>query len=76
MKFTAAQLKKWQADPAHFVETQLIDPVTSKPFVLLPAERDFIAHAFKIILRLADCSTRSKFSRAHVKAGRRDSLPS
>lgn len=48
MKFTAAQLKKWQADPARFVETQLIDPVTGKPFVLLPAEREFIAHAFKI----------------------------
>jgi hypothetical protein len=36
----------WRADPAHFIETQLVDPETSRPFVLLPAERAFIAHAF------------------------------
>jgi phage terminase large subunit-like protein len=48
MKFTAAQLKKWQADPARFIETQLVDPVTNKPFVLLPAEREFIDRAFQI----------------------------
>ncbi len=48
MKITPPQLKKWQQSPANFIETQLIDPVTGKPFVLLPAERAFIEHAFQI----------------------------
>src|SRR5271168_4792752 len=48
MKFTAAQLKRWQQSPADFIETQLVDPVTNKPFVLLPAERAFIERAFEI----------------------------
>ena len=48
MKFTPTQLKAWQRDPAAFIETQLIDPITNKPFVLLPAERAFIKHAFEI----------------------------
>ena len=48
MRFTAAQLKRWQRDPCAFIETQLVDPVTNKPFVLLPAERAFIERAFQI----------------------------
>jgi phage terminase large subunit-like protein len=47
MKFTA-QLKRWQQSPADFIETQLVDPVTSRPFTLLPAERAFIERAFEI----------------------------
>jgi phage terminase large subunit-like protein len=47
-KPTVAQLKKWQSDPTVFIETQLIDPVTLKPFQLLPAQRAFIEHAFRI----------------------------
>ena len=48
MKFSAAQLRKWQRSPAGFIETQLVDPVTNKPFVLLPAERAFIDRAFQV----------------------------
>ena len=48
MKPTAAQLTRWRRDPGAFIETQLVDPVTNKPFILLPAERAFIEHAFKI----------------------------
>ena len=48
MKITASQLARWQADPALFIETQLIDPMTNKPYVLLPSQREFIKYAFKI----------------------------
>jgi Phage Terminase len=37
---------RWRADPASFIE-QLINPDTGKPFVLFPAERTFLQHAFK-----------------------------
>jgi phage terminase large subunit-like protein len=40
-------LKRWQRDPASFIEQVLRNPETGKPFVLLPAERSFIEHAFK-----------------------------
>ena len=40
-------LARWKASPEAFIETALIDPVTDKPFVLLPAERDFLQYAFK-----------------------------
>jgi phage terminase large subunit-like protein len=48
MNFTPAQMKRWQQSPADFIETQLVDPVTNKSFVLLPAERAFIEHAFQV----------------------------
>jgi hypothetical protein len=48
MKLTALQLDRYRRDAAAFIETQLIDPITNKPFVLLPAERAFVEHAFKI----------------------------
>jgi hypothetical protein len=40
-------LARWQADPAAFIETVLYDPETGRPFVLLPAEREFLKHAFR-----------------------------
>ena len=36
------------SSPIEFIETVLHDPETGKPFVLLPAERDFLAHAFAL----------------------------
>jgi phage terminase large subunit-like protein len=41
-------LKRWRADPVSFIEEVLIDPETNRPFVLLAAERDFLALAFRI----------------------------
>lgn len=39
-------LKRYRADVCGFIETVLIDPETGKPFKLLPAEREFLKHAF------------------------------
>jgi hypothetical protein len=39
-------LARWRADPIGFIAQVLIDPETNKPFVLLDAERAFLAHAF------------------------------
>jgi phage terminase large subunit-like protein len=48
MKPTAhRKLKRWQSSPIEFIETVLHDPESGAPFVLLPAERDFLAHAFQ-----------------------------
>jgi phage terminase large subunit-like protein len=43
----ANNLNKWRANPASFIESLLYDPETSRQFKLLPAERDFLAHAFQ-----------------------------
>jgi phage terminase large subunit-like protein len=40
-------LQRWRRDPTLFIEQCLIDPDTNRPFVLLPAEREFFKHAFK-----------------------------
>jgi phage terminase large subunit-like protein len=40
-------MARWRADPAAFIETVLHDPETDKPFVLLPAEKEFLKHAFR-----------------------------
>ena len=40
-------LSRWRANPIAFIEECLVDPETRRPFVLLPAERAFLAHAFK-----------------------------
>jgi hypothetical protein len=40
-------LSRWRADPVAFIETVLYDPETNAPFVLLDAERQFLAHAFR-----------------------------
>src|SRR4029077_4775489 len=43
----ANKLDRWRNDHVAFIETVLHDPETGKPFVLLDAERDFLAHAFR-----------------------------
>jgi len=43
-----SSIDHWRSDPVQFIETVLHDPETGKPFKLLPAERDFLAHAFKL----------------------------
>ena len=43
-----SRLDRWRADRISFIETVLHDPETGKPFELLDAERDFLAHAFEI----------------------------
>ena len=45
--FTPQSLQRWRANPTAFVEEVLIDPATNQPFVLLPAEREFLRHCFK-----------------------------
>src|SRR2546429_4043414 len=46
-QLTPTSLARWRNSPALFIETVLINPETGKPFGLLPAERAFLAHAFK-----------------------------
>ena len=48
MKLTAKQIDRYRLDPAAFIEERLIDPITNRPFVLLPAERAFVKLAFEI----------------------------
>jgi phage terminase large subunit-like protein len=40
-------LKRWQRQPLSFITEILRDPETGKPFVLLPAERAFLDHAYQ-----------------------------
>ena len=40
-------MQRWRDAPVSFVEEVLIDPETNRPFVLLPAEREFLKHAFR-----------------------------
>ena len=44
----ATPLRQWRSAPIDFIESQLFDPETQRPFVLLPAERAFLEHAFKL----------------------------
>ena len=46
--FDHTVLARWCADPIDFIETVLFDPETNRPFKLLPAERDFLEHAFAL----------------------------
>jgi phage terminase large subunit-like protein len=46
--FDAATIPRWRKAPISFVEEVLHDPETGKPYVLLPAERAFLAHAFQM----------------------------
>ena len=41
-------LERWQRDPIAFIETVLHNPETGAPFVLLDAEKQFLAHSFKL----------------------------
>jgi len=44
----ARSLARWRRHPAKFIEEVLRDPETAgKPFRLLPAEREFLKHAFR-----------------------------
>ena len=45
---TTDKFERWRSFPIEFIEEALIDPETGLPFVLLPAERDFLTHAFKL----------------------------
>jgi phage terminase large subunit-like protein len=47
VSLTPAALARWRSEPCSFIEEVLHDPETGKPFVLLPAERDFLGLAFK-----------------------------
>jgi phage terminase large subunit-like protein len=47
-QLSARSLVHWRAHPIEFIETVLFDPETGRPFKLLPAERAFLTHAFKI----------------------------
>ncbi len=40
-------LKRWQRSPIEFITEVLRDPETGNPFVLLPAEIEFLKHCFK-----------------------------
>ncbi|MFZ2079889.1 MAG: terminase large subunit, partial [Xanthobacteraceae bacterium] len=44
---TQQALARWRRNPCAFIEEVLFDPETGKPFKLLPAEREFINHAFQ-----------------------------
>jgi hypothetical protein len=41
-------LAAWRRSPVSFIEAVLVDPESRKPFVLLPAERAFLAYAFRL----------------------------
>jgi hypothetical protein len=45
--FDPDSIQRWKRDPASFVEEMLHDPETGRPFDLLPAERRFLAYAFR-----------------------------
>ena len=47
-QLNAQSLAHFRAHPIEFIELCLFDPETARPFVLLPAEREFLTHAFKI----------------------------
>ena len=48
MKLTEDVLEQWRQDPSAFIESQLINPETNKPFALLAAEKDFLKHALRL----------------------------
>jgi hypothetical protein len=47
-QLNSQSLAYWRAHPIEFIETVLYDPESGLPFELLPAERAFLEHAFKI----------------------------
>jgi len=40
-------LERWRREPTSFIAELMVNPETGRPFDLLPAERQFFAHAFK-----------------------------
>jgi hypothetical protein len=47
IRLDSASLRRWRANPALFAEEVLHDPENGAPYRLLPAERAFLAHAFR-----------------------------
>jgi hypothetical protein len=47
MTLSANSMQRWRRDPCAFITEVLHDPETEQPFVLLPAERTFLEHAFR-----------------------------
>src|SRR5262245_42773328 len=47
-KINAEVVKRWRENPARFIEEALGDPLAGKPYRLLPAERRFLEHCFKL----------------------------
>jgi phage terminase large subunit-like protein len=45
---TPFALSGWRANPCGFIQTILHNPQEGRPFKLLPAEKQFLAHAFKL----------------------------
>jgi phage terminase large subunit-like protein len=43
-----ASIARWRKRPWEFVEETFTDPESGKPYVLLPAELEFMRHAFKL----------------------------
>jgi hypothetical protein len=41
-------LNRWRRNPISFINEALCNPETGKPFILLDAERRFLAHAFQL----------------------------
>jgi hypothetical protein len=48
MAISQTTFKRWQCNPADFVEEALIDPEIGKPFRLLAAERTFLDYAYRL----------------------------
>src|SRR5258705_13263574 len=44
----SSNIDRWRSDPILFIESVLHDPETGKPFQVLPAEKQFLAYAFKL----------------------------
>lgn len=47
--FSAENIARWRADPIAFIEEILVDPETERPFALNPAQRRFLARAFRLM---------------------------
>ena len=43
-----AALRRWRSNPTSFITEILHDPETLRPFQLLPAERQFLQHAYQL----------------------------
>ncbi len=41
-------LMHWRSDPMSFIETVLYNPETNQPYKLLPAQHEFVKHAFEL----------------------------
>ena len=46
-KIDQATIARWRADPASFMEETLADPEVGTAYRLLPAQREFLGHAFQ-----------------------------